>query len=78
VTGLFAFAYRPPKEEKYPVRRARLHFVSPTDLTVFPVLCRPHVRKRYDADKGWGVYDVAKEYERIGIPSKYPPSPPLC
>lgn len=41
VTGLFAFAYRPPKEEK----------------------------KRYDADKGWGVYDVAKEYERIGIPS---------
>jgi hypothetical protein len=63
VTGLFAFAYRPPKEEKYSNR------LQLTTFTCDVITNRP-TRKRYTEDKGWGVYDVIKEYNRIGIPSK--------
>jgi hypothetical protein len=38
VTGLFAFAYRPPKEEKYAACHASHHFVPTTDLTLFSVV----------------------------------------
>jgi hypothetical protein len=63
VTGLFAFAYRPPKEEKYSNR------LQLTTFTCDVITNRP-TRKRYTEDKGWGVYDVIKEHNRIGIPSK--------